>query len=369
MDLFLLAAEPSGDSLGAELVKALLDARPHLQIAAMAGPKLRALPIQSLFPMEKLQVMGFVDVFFSFPSLWKTFYEVRNAILKLNPKAVLLIDYPGFNLRLEASLRKKGYQGKLIHYAAPSVWAWGKKRIPKMAKHLDLLLTLFPFEKTCFASTPLRVEYAGHPLSKLSLLPKKEEPLLALFPGSRKAEIERTFPIQLEAAKKLQALHPDLNIGVSIASKSIEPLILTILQKANITCHIFPPEQKQTLLQSARVAIAKSGTITLELALCQVPTLVTYGVSPLDRFIVQKILSIDLPFYCIVNILLSKEVFPEFFGPNLRIDHLFPALQRLWENGDARSYVLEGCREVQKELGKEDSSRLAARHVLRLLGF
>ncbi|MBI3900576.1 MAG: lipid-A-disaccharide synthase, partial [Chlamydiia bacterium] len=271
-------------------------------------------------------------------------------------KAVILIDYPGFNLRLEASLRKKGYRGKLIHYVAPSVWAWGKKRIPKMAQHLDLLLTLFPFEKKYFASTSLSVEYAGHPLTQLALLPRKEEPLLAIFPGSRKAEIERTFPIQLESAKKLQTLHPTLTIGISSASKEIEPLILSHVQKANISCHLFPPDQKQNLLQCAKVAIATSGTITLELALCKIPTLVTYGVSLLDRFIVQNILNIDLPFYCIVNILLEKEVFPEFFGPNLQTDRLFPALHSLWEEDASRNAIASLCEKVQKELGTQNNA-------------
>ena len=132
-DVLILAAEPSADLQGAKLIEELLQQRPGLNIAAMAGPRMRALPIEALFPMENLQVMGFLDVAARLPKIARQFFAVRSRILALQPKGVVCIDYPGFHLRLERSLRKKGYRGKLIHYICPTVWAWGKKRIPLMA--------------------------------------------------------------------------------------------------------------------------------------------------------------------------------------------------------------------------------------------
>lgn len=139
-----------------------------------------------------------------------------------------------------------------------------------------------------------------------------------------------------------------------------------MIQKANLTCELFPQEKKELLLQNAHVAIAKSGTITLELALCKVPTLVTYGVSILDQFIVQKILSINLPFYCIANILLSQEIFPEFFGPKLKIDPLFASLKMLWENEEMKDQMKEKCTQLQKVLGNHNP-QLVASTVLDLM--
>ena len=163
IDLFIFAGESSGDLLGSRLLSALYKHNPNLNIVGVGGPKMRAAGMECIMQTEAFEVMGFIDVFLALPSLIKKFYKVAKAILCSNPKAVLFIDYPGFNLALASYLRKKGYRNQLIHYVAPSVWAWGKKRIPKMAQTLDLLLTIFPFEATYFAHTPLAVHYVGHP--------------------------------------------------------------------------------------------------------------------------------------------------------------------------------------------------------------
>ncbi len=255
VDLFILAAEQSADLQGSKLIEEILRIDPTLRIAAVAGPRMRKLPIETLFPMENLQVMGFIDVIFALPKIMRQFFAIRKTILEINPKAVICIDYPGFNLRLERSLRKKGFQGKLIHYICPTVWAWGKKRIPLMENHLDLLLTLFPFEKNCFSPEKLRVEHVGHPL--ISAIPPqtpKRENLLALFPGSRTSEIERNLPLQLAVAKKLQAEDPSMAIAISISHIEKETQIQRLAH--NFPCRFAPPDKSYSLMQSAKLAIA-----------------------------------------------------------------------------------------------------------------
>ena len=365
-DLFILAAEPSGDLHGAKLIEELLRLRPDLKITAVAGPRMRKLRIASLFPMENLQVMGFIDVLAALPRIAKQFFAIRRKILELNPKVVVLIDYPGFNLRLERSLRKKKYRGRLVHYICPTVWAWGKKRIPRMAETLDLLLTLFPFEKECFSKTSLRVEYVGHPLAVQipSRFEKKEAPILALFPGSRKTEILRNFPLQLSVAKKLLAAVPGLKIAASIAQGSQESLLRSIAKE--IPIQFYPAEKNYDLMQSAKVAIATSGTVTLELALHEVPTIVNFAIRPIDLFLAQKIFRINLPFYCIVNIILSKSVFPELFGPNLTEKNLDDWVNRLWFDNSARSKIKTDCRDLRQTLGDLNASQEAARTVISL---
>lgn len=362
IDLFILAAEPSGDLQGTKLTEEIFKFCPDIRIGAVAGPLMRKLPINSLFEMENLQVMGFIDVFFSLPKIIYQFFKIRNTILKLNPKAVVCIDYPGFNLRLERSLRKKGYRGKLIHYICPTVWAWGKKRISLMEKNLDLLLTLFPFEKQCFPSSPLRVEYVGHPL--VSAIPhssERREHILALFPGSRNAEIERNLPLQLSAAEKIKALDPTIEIAISISSLDKEAQIRRLIK--NFPCRLIPPEKHYQLMQTALVAIATSGTVTLELALHETPTIVTYAIRPIDLFLAQKIFRINLPFYCIVNIIASKEIFPEFFGPNLTEEALYSATMELWFKPEKRGLSQEGCKELRHHLSETNASQKAARLI------
>lgn len=359
VELFVLAAEPSADLHGAALIQKLLDFHPQLNIAAVAGPRMRSLPIQAIFKMEHLQVMGFLDVAFALPKMIRHFFFLRNQILALNPKAVICIDYPGFNLRLERSLRKKGYRGKLIHFICPTVWAWGKKRIPLMAQNLDLLLTLFPFEKACFKNTCLPVHYVGHPLTKaIPPPPQKTEPLLGLFPGSRKKEIERNFPLQLDIARRLAALEANIKIGISCAHPDL-PL--------STDFEIFPPEKTYDLMSRCRLALATSGTATLELALHETPAVVNYAIRPLDAFIAKKIFSIDLPFYCITNIIANELIFPELFGPNLTEENFYLQAERLWFDRDARARCLTGCKKIRSLLGERDASYEAAQSILQIL--
>lgn len=355
IDLFICSGEMSGDLHGAKLIEALLKLRPNLKIGAVAGPHMRKWPIREYFPMELLKVMGFLDVFKALPRLIRSFYQIRNQILKLNPKVALFIDYPGFHLRLENSLRKKGFQGKLIHFICPSVWAWGKKRIPLMAKNLDLLLTLFPFEETCFSNTHLKVKYVGHPLAKQIASPTPcKEKILALFPGSRKAQIDRNLPLQLKVARQLKEHHPELEIAISQTGFPLDIAGVKIVKM----------EDRYELMRSCHMAIATSGTVTLELALHGVPTVVSYAIHPLDQFLAQKIFRIDLPFYSLPNIVAGEEVFKELLGSNLTEESLFFHAQKLLLDPSLRHKAILGCQKVQKNLGTQDAALEAAQAIL-----
>lgn len=343
--MFISAGELSGDLHGCRLIEELLEMRPSLQIGAVAGPKMRTLPIQTFFQMERLQVMGFCDVLLALPSIAQQFLAIREKILELSPKATVLIDYPGFHLRLARSLRKRGYKGKLIHMVCPTVWAWGKQRIPLMADTLDLLLTFFPFEKDCFAHTKLPVVHVGHPLTHpiAEFVPSGKyngQKILGIFPGSREKEIRRNLPLQLAVAKRLQNIDPSLKI---IISKAADPV-----------------GENYELMRASHLALATSGTVILELALHGTPTVVNFAITRLDRFIAQKIFHIHLPFYCLANIVVNKSVFPELFGPNLTEEQLFFWAKTLLLDEDARARCLAGCLEVRKSLGMKRAMREAA---------
>jgi lipid-A-disaccharide synthase len=344
LDLFISVGEASGDLYGAKLAESLLKKDPSLKIGGSLGPKMRKLPIHEFFRMEDLCVMGFIDVLLSLPKIILRFYRTRKKILELEPKTVIFIDYPGFHLKLEKSLRKKGFKGKLVHFICPTVWAWGKKRIKTMEENLDLLLTIFPFEPKCFAHTKLPVRYIGHPLKEIidnySYKHFIDGKIIALFPGSRKKEIKRNLPLQLKVAKRLQALDPTLQIAVS---------------KVQVPGTLYV-EDTYELMRSSFLALATSGTVTLELALHKVPTVVTYATTKLDTFLAQKIFGIDLPYYCIVNIILEKMAFCELIGPTLTEEALFEAANRLLIDAEARKETLHCCEQVAKALPPADFS-------------
>ncbi len=366
IDVFIVAGEPSGDLHGAKLIEEMLLKNPKIKIAAVAGPLMRKLPILPLFRMEDLSVMGFIDVFLALPKIIRLFFSIRKKILSLNPKAVIFIDYPGFNLRLERSLRKQGFSGKLIHYICPTVWAWGKKRIPMMAKNLDLLLTFFPFEKGCFSHTKLRVEHVGHPLvSGIKKNKNQKSNILALFPGSRSSEIERNLPLQINTAKKLQKEDPSIHVVISIAAKEKEDLIKQLT--SNFSCTFSDPEKTYELMETATLALATSGTVTLELALHNTPAIVNYAIRPFDLFLAQKVFKINLPFYCIVNIIAGKEVFPEFFGPNLTEKNMIKAAQNLWFSEKAQTLCQTECERVREMLSERNASFEASSLILSSL--
>ncbi len=371
-DLFIFAGEPSGDLHGEALIQGLLIENPEIKLFGVGGPRMRKLPFNCILPMEEFQVMGFVDVFLSFPKLFRHFYALADLILKTKPKAALFIDYPGFNLRMERYLRKKGFKGKLIHYICPSVWAHGKGRIALMEKNLDLLLSIFPFESTLF-SPPFPIQYVGHPLvsrieaNQTTILPwALEKKVISLFPGSRKKEILLNFPVQLKALKSI--LSENLIGAVSVSQKTFLPLLQKCIEEEGLkgVIKLVPAEETYALMRSSYFAIAKSGTVTLELALHQVPTVVTYGIAPLDLFIAKNILRISLPFYCIVNILAQKEVFKELIGPSLTEKALLLEVQNLL-TPTYHEEKKNQCTEILKILGKKKASREAARLTSKLV--
>jgi lipid-A-disaccharide synthase len=312
--------------------------------------------------MESFCVMGFTDVFLSLPKLIKLFWKVKKEILKRNPTHVVTIDYPGFNLRLQKALKKKGFVGKQIHYICPTVWAWGKKRIQLMENSLDLLLTILPFEPACFDPKKLQVEYVGHPLiSKIPPSLEKRENILAIFPGSRKKEIERNLPLQLDIGNRLKKLDPTLEMVLSASSDAS----FEILSKIHPNCLIYPSERRYELMKKAKLALAKSGTVTLELALHETPTVVQYKIKPFDEFLATRIFKINLPFYSLPNLLLQKELFPELIGSNLTSNALFEKAHHLWFDQKANRQIQETAKQLRDVLGSLEASKTAANYILK----
>ena len=302
--------------------------------------------------------------------------------MKHSPDAVILIDYPGFNLRLAKSLKKMNFKGKIIQYVSPSVWAWGPERAIVMAKSYHLLMTIFPFEKSYFSRTTLDVQYVGSPVReeidlhhycdywKDSLGIPQSQHLVALFPGSRSGEIARNLPLILEAASLLKKAHPEAIFGISCADDSLRSLLQEIINcfpSLIPAIFLIPKNFTYELMRDSHCAIAKSGTVTLELALHCCPTVVIYQLTRLNRLYAKYILKTNLPYYCIVNVFAGKEVFPELIKQDLTITNIYDRLEHLYSNHEKREKCLQGCQDLRRDIGPSHASVCAAKTVIELL--
>lgn len=370
--IFLFAGEQSGDLHGKNLLDALKQQLPDHSFYGVGGPEMRKNGLDAIIPMEAFQVMGFTDVFKALPKLYQQFRIIKKNLIKNPPEAIILIDYPGFNLRLAKALRKAGYSGKLIHYISPTVWAWKKGRINHLAKTLDLLITIYPFEQKYFAHTPLQTCFVGHPLVttvnsytyRQDINIPQAADYLAIFPGSRPHEIKANLPLQLETAREFLKTNPHFHIIISQAREDLAPLIQHVLTSFNDLSPTLVQGSSYEIMQKATLAIATSGTVTLELALHKVPTIVTYALTPLNYFIGSYIFRIRLPFYCIVNIICSKKVFPEFVHKNFLKEDLIASLNNLYEY---RNDCRQECQSIKDLLTQKDASLYAANEITSLI--
>lgn len=364
---FIFAGEASGDLHGAKLMEAMRKLEPGTTFQGVGGEKMAQQGLKSLFPFKDLQVMGFTDVLFSLPKLFRCLTLSTETIIEGAPDGCILVDYQGFSIKLAQELKKRGYKGKIILYVSPSVWAWGKSRIQKMEKAYDLVLSIYPFEPAFYKGSTLPVKYVGNPLIELQNsytydpewrkkagLPQ-EKRLLALFPGSRPSEISKNLPLQVAAAKLLLDKDNDLHAVISLKDPKLLP--------SDSRFSLLPKECHYEAMKECTGAIAKSGTITLELALQGAPFVVTYPMNYLNYFIAKYILKLSLKNYCIANILLNETVFPEWISCSLKPEDIAASLEKTIQEQRSKA----ASKALQQLLGPQSASAEAARTILGIL--
>jgi lipid-A-disaccharide synthase len=346
LDVFVLTGELSGDVLAKDLLKELI---PKYRIEGVIGPNLKALGCKEFLPMDSFNFMGFIKPISSLKKIVCSFQKIKKHILKTNPKIVMLVDLPDINLFMAKKLRQKGFTGKIIQVVCPTIWAWRSKRKAILEKYFDHLFCLFPFEKDLFLDSPLKVSYIGHPLKSISVEEEEnKKKVLAIFPGSRKQEVEKLLPLFLKASCDFK----DHQIHVSVAKSSLLPLIEKIAKDYKVT--IRPPEQKDALIKDASVALAKNGTINLELALFHVPQISCYTLSFFEVGVIARIFSLYLSHYSLPNILLKKRVIPELIGPFSTLKNIKKELHNLIYDPYIKNSMKADFRELSS-IFKKDS--------------
>lgn len=360
--VFFFAGEQSGDSLGADLITPLKHHFPHLSLVGVGGPLMRKAGLTPLLKLEAFQTMGFIKVIKRLPFFFRSFFYLKRYLLRHKPALIVLIDYPGFNLRLARSLKRAGLTTPIVQYVCPSVWAWGKKRIGLMEQYLDSLMTLLPFEPALFDAKKLNVTYVGHPLTHKNIISHKLRTYaetqtfnVALFPGSRVHEIKHNLPLMLTTLKKLKNDYPKLRTSLVVANSKVAPFIHEAIEKLDATMTLVPHSDMKALLPRIDLAIATSGTITLELALAGLPCLVVYYVSSLDLFLATKVFRINLDHYSLPNIIMNKTLYPELFGPNLTEKTLTAHIKNYLDSASLE-LTEQGCLELKNKLAVDEKN-------------
>lgn len=334
---FVIAGEPSGDLLGAQLIEALKSkAGKSARFIGVGGERMQAAGLETIFPMSDLSVMGIAEVLPQIPKILKRIKQTVQAIDDEKPDAVITIDAPDFSFRVAKRVKEQCPDIPLIHYVAPTVWAWRAGRAKKVAKFLDAVLCLFPFEPPYFEKEGLIAPFVGHPLvtsipivnaeTKKVFMDKygldSERPILTLLPGSRRGEIKRLVPIFKEVVHRLKAAQPNTQIIIPTLPRWRDYLTVQF-PKVDVITDIW--DEKYTAFHVSDLALHASGTVALELALCGTPMITTYKVSHFTAFIARLLLKTK--YANLVNILLPEPLVPEFIQGNCHEDKLSLAVQ------------------------------------------
>jgi lipid-A-disaccharide synthase len=378
---WFVAGEESGDARAVEVMNAMREQHPDIRFGGAGGARMEALSDTGFDNwVQRAAVVGLWDVLRHYGYFRQKFHTMLGAIRRENPDAVVLVDYPGFNLRLAKALRSQGYSGRILYYISPQVWAWNKGRIPKMARWLDLVICVFPFEAPLYEASGLRTIFTGHPLlealaAKKSTLPREPD-LLGLFPGSRDREVRRIFPVMLDAARLVSQKMPHLRFEAAASSEARAATMRTMADDFPITIRVGSAHE---LMQRATAGLVCSGTATLEAAFFGLPHALVYRVAWLTFEVGKRL--VDVNALGIINILNNYRIHPpadprqpalpaphiirEFIQNDATPDALAEEALRLLNDTAARKKLSADLSDILSLLQAEGASARAAGELLK----
>ncbi|MEP6671804.1 MAG: lipid-A-disaccharide synthase [Chthoniobacter sp.] len=371
MKLYLVAGEASGDARGTELIRALRERDPSLEFFGAGGREMRALVGDHFADWADEAVVGLWDVLKKYGYFRGQFNRMLAELAIVRPDALVLIDYPGFNLRLAREAHRRFPQIKIIDYISPQVWAWNRGRIPKMARYLDLMLCIFPFEKPLYEQSGLHTVFVGHPILDTLAAKKtdvqREPHLVGLFPGSREKEVRKIFPVMAEAAMRMKQAHPELRFETSAASHQLADRMLATLEQlgqGEDFCAV-TVRASHELMQRAVAGMVCSGTATLEAAYFGLPLCVVYKVAWLTWVVGKQL--VRVPFLGMPNVLAGREIARELLQGDATPEALATETLRLVTNAEHREALQADLATVIAGLGQSGAAARAADAILEEL--
>lgn len=377
MRVFVIAGEPSGDLLGGALLAGLRKLDPALQIAGVGGPAMAAEGLDSLFPMSELSVMGLAEVLPKYRALKRRISQTAEAVLNFAPDALVTIDSPDFCLRVARRVRGAAPGIRTVHYVAPSVWAWRPGRAERMAEVIDHVLAILPFEPPLMHEAGMSCDFVGHPVVAEPVASADEAaafrtandiapdaPLVLCLPGSRRGEVARLGARFDEALMRLRDRVPELRVVLPTVP-GVADLVGPMAKRWPTTPVVVEgAADKRAAFAAADLALAASGTVSLELAANGVPMVIGYDMAPLSRILIGLMLRTDT--VTLVNLVSETRSVPEFLGRRCQPGPMANALIRLLDDEDARSEQVAAMELTMQRLGRggEPPGLRAARSVL-----
>jgi len=373
----ICANEASGDLLGAALVREIKRRVSGVHFVGVAGPRMLAEGCETLYPMERLSVMGLVEVLRVLPDLLRIRRELARQIGALSPAVFIGIDAPDFNLGLERRLRASGL--RTVHLVSPTVWAWRPGRVKDLRRSVDLMLSVFPFEEAFLRDHGVPVRYVGHPLAdqipmqvdtaaaRRSLGLTDDQPVIALLPGSRGSEVDLLTSPFLQTARWCHRQRPDLRFLIPLVNQTIRARVSAIVEReaADLPLTLMDGRSRD-VIAAADCVLTASGTATLETLLLKRPMVVAYRIHPLTYFLVKGLGLVKVPYIAMANLLAGQELAPEFVQNRCRAELMGPALLDFLDHPEKVESIRDEYRRIHTEL-RHNAAREAADAILELI--
>ncbi|MGC8865500.1 MAG: lipid-A-disaccharide synthase [Bacteroidales bacterium] len=367
MKYYFIAGEASGDLHASNLARDLQQLDPEAEMRGFGGDRMQAAGIRLSHHIREMDFMGFIEVVSNLPSILRLLKDAQRELLNFRPDVLILVDYPGFNLKMAEFARKNGF--RVIYYISPQIWAWRPSRVRAIRRSVQRMITILPFEKDFYASHGFDVFYAGHPLLDVTsaFVPSEEfkrkytspgSPVIALLPGSRRQEIARMLPIMLQVTRRF----PEYQFVVGAASERDKEFLGRWTRNYPVKIVY---GQTYDLLNIAYAAIVTSGTASLETALFGVPQVIVYKGNYLSYLIAKRLVKVN--FIGLPNLILNKPVVKELIQNDLNSFMLYDELDRLVKNEFYRQSMQRNYLELRQLLGGNGVSERAAREIVRIL--
>jgi len=372
--IFVLTGEPSGDKLASKVIANLKSSNPDIEYLSVGGEHLKALGIESLYDLNEVTYLGFTKVLLNIFKIKKKINETVNKIIEFNPDILFSVDSPDFTLRVAERVKKFKSNIKTIHYVAPQIWVWREHRVKKLKNFLDHLLLLFPFEKQYFEKENINCTFVGHPLlennenNKIDIknVISEDKKIISIFSGSRASEINVLTPILFKFIKMMKEKHNNIHYIFHTTTEHRETLKNLLSKEVIKNCDVISDEKiKSYILKKSTFAVAKSGTISLEICNANVPSIIIYKINFINFFIVKMLVKVK--FANIINIAADKEIIPELLQEKCNAKNIFNKVDEFLINPDFSKNQINQFKEIIKDFKTHKSSDLASSVLINSL--
>ena len=372
--IFVLTGEPSGDKLASKVIANLKSSKPDIEYLSVGGEYLKALGIKSLYDLNEVTYLGFTNVLLNIFKIKNKINETVDKIIEFSPDILFSVDSPDFTLRVAERVKKLRSEIKTIHYVAPQVWVWREHRVKKLKKFLDHILLLFPFEKKYFEKENINCTFVGHPLLEdneknkidISNIISEDKKIISIFSGSRYSEINVLIPILHKFIKMMKEKYNDIHFIFHTTNEHRATLKNQVSHEDLENCDVISDEKiKSYILKKSFFAVAKSGTISLEICNANVPSIIIYKINFINFFIVKMLVKVK--FANIINIAAGKEIIPELLQEKCNAKNIFNKVDEFLTNPDLSTNQINKFKEIIKDFKTNKSSDLASSVLINSL--